>query len=91
VKNWAAHCDVARRPSRRCENQKECLALAGEATELYAKAALLELAAEFREKDGTVRRAERATCEPALPMSADAPPCGPDRRDRDLPKGDVSL
>jgi hypothetical protein len=28
----------------------ECLALAGEATELYAKAALLELAAEFREK-----------------------------------------
>ena len=29
---------------------EECLALAGEATELYAKAALLELAAEFREK-----------------------------------------
>ena len=21
VKNWAAHCDVARRPSRRCENR----------------------------------------------------------------------
>ena len=29
---------------------EECLALAGEATEFYAKAALLELAAEFREK-----------------------------------------
>ena len=29
---------------------EECLALAGQATELYAKAALLELAAEFREK-----------------------------------------
>jgi hypothetical protein len=23
VKNWAAHCDVARRSSRRCENPRE--------------------------------------------------------------------
>ena len=70
--------------SKECrQHAEECLRLANETTQIYARQALLELAAEFREIAKTTgnpqlvcARRETTTARALCCRAADAPPSG---------------